>query len=154
MLQNSEKIEIKITGDAAFEIAKRARGTPRIAKRLLRRTRDFVQVHGNEKGIDLDLARQALDFLNVDASGFDTLDQKIIRILVKDFQGGPVGLETLAAAAGEDKQTLQDFCEPYLIRIGLLQKTPKGRKISAGKRITLEDKKIIIEDIAAQQELF
>lgn len=153
VLQNAEKMQAKISNDATLEIGKRARGTPRIAKRLMRRVRDFAQVNKKEV-IDLELTRQALDFLNVDESGLDALDQKIIRLLVKEFKGGPVGLDTLAAAAGEDKQTLQDFCEPYLIRCGLIQKTPKGRKISDSKQIRFDGNRVIISSEDEQLDIF
>lgn len=153
IISNSEKMQTKIEKDAAFEIARRSRGTPRIAKRLMRRVRDFAQVHNNLV-IDLDVAKKALTFLNVDETGLDALDQKIIRLLIKDFKGRAVGLDTLAAASGEDRQTLQDFCEPYLIRIGLLEKTPKGRRIYENKVRISSDNKIVICHDESQKELF
>ena len=113
---------------AAFEIARRARGTPRIANRLLRRVRDFAAVRDGATGhIGLDVARYALSRLDVDDAGFDGLDRAFLNCLVVKFGGGPVGLETLAAAVGEDKGTLEDVVEPYLIHCGLLARTPRGR---------------------------
>ena len=113
---------------AAHEIARRARGTPRIANRLLRRVRDFAAVRDGDAGhIKLDTTRFALGRLDVDAAGFDGLDRSFLKTLVEKFGGGPVGLETLAAAVGEDKGTLEDVVEPYLIHCGFLTRTPRGR---------------------------
>ncbi len=113
---------------AAFEIARRARGTPRIANRLLRRVRDFAAVRDGATGqIGLDVTRFALSRLDVDDAGFDGLDRAFLNCLVVKFGGGPVGLETLAAAVGEDKGTLEDVVEPYLIHCGFLARTPRGR---------------------------
>jgi len=113
---------------AAHEIARRSRGTPRIANRLLRRVRDFASVRdGRDQGIRLDTARFALGRLDVDEAGFDGLDRALLRAIVEKFGGGPVGLETLAAAVGEDKGTLEDVVEPYLIHCGFLTRTPRGR---------------------------
>ncbi len=113
---------------AALEIARRARGTPRIANRLLRRVRDFSAVRdGDARRVLLDTARFALGRLDVDEAGFDGLDRAFLSTLVEKFAGGPVGLETLAAAVGEDKGTLEDVVEPYLIHCGFLTRTPRGR---------------------------
>jgi Holliday junction DNA helicase RuvB len=117
-----------IEAKAASEIARRARGTPRIANRLLRRVRDFAAVRdGRDEDIRLDSARFALDRLDVDEAGFDGLDRMVLATLVEKFGGGPVGLDTLAAAVGEDKGTLEDVVEPYLIHCGYLLRTPRGR---------------------------
>ena len=119
---------LAIEPKAAFEIARRARGTPRIANRLLRRVRDFAAVRDGATGrIGLDVARYALSRLDVDDAGFDGLDRAFLNCLVVKFGGGPVGLETLAAAVGEDKGTLEDVVEPYLIHCGFLARTPRGR---------------------------
>jgi len=119
---------IELEPKAAYEIARRARGTPRIANRLLRRVRDFATVRdGDSKHIKLDTARFALGRLDVDEAGFDGLDRAFLTTLVEKFGGGPVGLETLAAAIGEDKGTLEDVVEPYLIHCGFLTRTPRGR---------------------------
>ncbi len=119
---------LAIESKAAHEIARRARGTPRIANRLLRRVRDFATVRDTgDQGIALDTARYALDRLDVDEAGFDGLDRALLTTLVEKFGGGPVGLDTLAAAVGEDKGTLEDIVEPYLIHCGFLARTPRGR---------------------------
>ena len=114
--------------DAAGEIARRSRGTPRIANRLLRRVRDFAAVRdGPHAAIDGDVARYGLERLGVDGAGFDKLDRVLLGTLIGKFQGGPVGLETLAAAIGEDKGTVEDLVEPFLIHGGFLDRTPRGR---------------------------
>jgi Holliday junction DNA helicase RuvB len=119
---------LEVEPEAAHEIARRARGTPRIANRLLRRVRDFSAVRdGAGEGIRLGTARFALDRLDVDEAGFDGLDRAVLQAIIEKFGGGPVGLETLAAAVGEDKGTLEDLVEPYLIHCGFLSRTPRGR---------------------------
>jgi len=119
---------LEIDPKAGHEIARRSRGTPRIANRLLRRVRDFSAVRdGAREGIRLDTTRFALDRLDVDEAGFDGLDRAVLSTLVEKFGGGPVGLDTLAAAVGEDKGTLEDVVEPYLIHCGFLLRTPRGR---------------------------
>lgn len=119
---------VRVEPKAAHEIARRARGTPRIANRLLRRVRDFSAVRdGDAERVVLDTARFALGRLDVDEAGFDGLDRSFLETLVEKFAGGPVGLETLAAAVGEDKGTLEDVVEPYLIHCGFLSRTPRGR---------------------------
>jgi Holliday junction DNA helicase RuvB len=119
---------LEIEPKAAYEIARRSRGTPRIANRLLRRVRDFAAVRdGQDEGIRLDTARFALDRLDVDEGGFDGLDRSVLTTLVEKFGGGPVGLDTLAAAVGEDKGTLEDVVEPYRIHCGFLLRTSRGR---------------------------
>ncbi|MFN7098619.1 MAG: Holliday junction branch migration DNA helicase RuvB, partial [Gammaproteobacteria bacterium] len=112
--------------DGAIEIAKRARGTPRIANRLLRRVRDFAQVKGDGI-ISLELATAALNMLNVDASGFDTMDRRLLSALVDKFDGGPVGIDSLAAAIGEERGTIEDVIEPFLIQQGFINRTARGR---------------------------
>jgi Holliday junction DNA helicase RuvB len=116
-----------IESDGAREIARRARGTPRIANRLLRRVRDFAQVEGREV-IARDIADHALDRLEVDDLGLDRVDRAILRTIIEKFRGGPVGVETIAAALGEDAGTVEDVYEPYLLQQGLLQRTPRGRQ--------------------------
>jgi Holliday junction DNA helicase RuvB len=119
----------KITPDGALEIAKRSRGTPRIANRLLKRVRDYAQVKGNGT-IDGELAAYALDQLEVDHLGLDDMDRRILTLIDEKFSGGPVGIETMAAALSEEKDTLEEVYEPFLIQEGLLQKTPRGRMIT------------------------
>lgn len=115
-----------IAADAALEIARRSRGTPRIANRLLRRARDFADVAGLDE-IDQGTASLALDRMGVDKAGLDDMDRKILRILIEYYDGGPAGIETLAAAAAEPRDTIEDVYEPYLLREGLLARTPRGR---------------------------
>ncbi len=119
-------LEIPMEAEGAEEIARRSRGTPRIANRLLRRVRDFAQVEADGV-VDLETARSALALLEVDEFGFDELDRKILSVLIEHYDGGPAGLRALAAAVGEDRGTLEDFYEPYLIQEGFLQRTPRGR---------------------------
>ncbi|MEC0091648.1 Holliday junction DNA helicase RuvB [Paenibacillus macquariensis subsp. defensor] len=120
---------IEIVGDAADEIALRARGTPRIANRLLKRVRDYAQVRGDGM-ITRDIADQALQMLQVDPRGLDLIDYKILHTMITSFRGGPVGLDTIAATIGEESQTIEDVYEPYLMQIGFLQRTPRGRMVS------------------------
>ncbi len=124
--RSARLLEVALDDDGAQEIARRSRGTPRIANRLLRRVRDFAQVEG-EGLIDLTTARQALVFLEVDEYGFDETDRKILATLIEHYGGGPAGIQALAAAIGEDRGTLEDLHEPYLIQEGFLQRTPRGR---------------------------
>ncbi len=109
-----------------FEIARRARGTPRIANRLLRRVRDFCDVKG-DGSITLDIANRALSMLDVDPLGFDVMDRKLLEAVIQRFDGGPVGLDNIAASIGEERETIEDVIEPYLIQQGYLQRTPRGR---------------------------
>jgi Holliday junction DNA helicase RuvB len=124
--RSARLLDIPMDPAGASEIARRSRGTPRIANRLLRRVRDFAQVEGRGV-VDLDTARGSLAMLEVDEHGFDELDRKILSALIEHYGGGPAGLRALAAAVGEDRGTLEDFHEPYLIQEGFLQRTPRGR---------------------------
>ena len=119
-------LNIEVEGDGALELAKRARGTPRIANRLLRRTRDFAEVRGDGR-IDLVTAKRSLEMLQIDDAGLDELDRAVLDAIVRKFSGGPVGLDTLAAAMSEEKDTITDIVEPYLLQEGFLQRTPQGR---------------------------
>lgn len=119
-------LNLQLSPDAAIEIARRSRGTPRIANRLLRRVRDFADVK-NSGLISLDIATQALKMLDVDPKGFDFMDRKLLLAIIERFDGGPVGLDNLAAAIGEERDTIEDVLEPYLIQQGFLQRTPRGR---------------------------
>jgi Holliday junction DNA helicase RuvB len=126
--RSARLLGIALDEDSARVIAGRSRGTPRIANRLLRRVRDFNSVeNGPDAPIGGEMARYALERLDVDEKGFDKLDQAVLRTLIEKFDGGPVGLETLAAAIGEDKGTLEDLVEPFLIQGGFLDRTPRGR---------------------------
>jgi Holliday junction DNA helicase RuvB len=122
-------LAIRITPEAASEIGARSRGTPRIANRLLRRLRDFAEVAGKDE-IGLDTAKQALARLEVDEHGFDELDRRILTTIIEKFGGGPVGVGAIAASLGEDRGTLEDLYEPYLLQAGFLQRTPRGRVAS------------------------
>jgi len=122
-------LSIRIAPEAAREIGSRSRGTPRIANRLLRRLRDFAEVGGRDE-IDLDTARRALARLEVDEHGFDELDRRILSTIIEKFGGGPVGVGAVAASLGEDRGTLEDLYEPYLLQAGFLQRTPRGRVAS------------------------
>ena len=117
---------LELSEEGALEVARRSRGTPRIANRLLRRVRDFAEVK-HDGDIDAEIAAQALDMLNVDAQGFDYMDRKLLLAVIDKFFGGPVGLDNLAAAIGEERETIEDVLEPYLIQQGFLQRTPRGR---------------------------
>lgn len=120
-------IKVDIENVAAYEIARRSRGTPRIANALLRRTRDFAQIKGNGT-IDLEIARVALDALNVDANGLDEMDNRILTTIIDKFKGGPVGINTIATAVGEEAGTIEEVYEPFLIQEGYLMRTARGRE--------------------------
>ncbi|MDH4162075.1 MAG: Holliday junction branch migration DNA helicase RuvB [Nitrospirota bacterium] len=124
--RSSEILGVTAAPDAAEEIARRSRGTPRIANRLLRRVRDFAQVAG-EGAIDRKAVEKAMDRLEVDSKGFDEMDRRLLLTIIDKFGGGPVGLDTLAAAINEDRDTLEDVYEPFLIQEGFLDRTPRGR---------------------------
>mgnify|MGYP000531451027 CR=1 FL=1 len=124
---------LEMSDDGALEVARRARGTPRIANRLLRRVRGFAEVK-HDGTISADIAAQALDMLNVDAEGFDYMDRKLLLAVIDKFFGGPVGLDNLAAAIGEERETIEDVLEPYLIQQGFLQRTPRGRMATTRAR--------------------
>jgi len=127
IVQRSAKIlGIDVSDDGAAELAKRARGTPRVANRLLRRVRDFAQVKADSR-IDLGVAQDALRMLDVDEYGLDEMDARVLKTLIEKFEGGPVGLSSLAVAMGEDATTLEEVYEPFLIMEGFLMRTPQGR---------------------------
>ena len=129
VMRSSSILGVPIDAEAAGEIASRSRGTPRIANALLRRVRDFAQVKGNGR-IDLSIARIALEALNIDRYGLDEIDNKILTTIINKFQGGPVGINTIATAIGEDAGTVEEVYEPYLIKNGFLVRTPKGRAVT------------------------
>lgn len=124
--RTAEILDVGIVGEAASEIAMRSRGTPRIANRLLKRVRDFAQVRGDGV-ITYDIARSALELLQVDPMGLDHIDFKMLQAMMTTFAGRPVGLDTIAATIGEESQTIEEVYEPYLMQIGFLQRTPRGR---------------------------
>lgn len=126
IIHSAEKLEVTIDEEGAFELAKRSRGTPRLANRLLKRVRDFAQVKYNGQ-ITKEVASFALDLLEVDSYGLDQNDRMILLTIMEKFAGGPVGLDTLAAAIGEDSGTIEDVYEPYLVKNGFINRTPKGR---------------------------
>jgi len=125
--RSAEILSIQLAPEGAREIARRARGTPRIVNRLLRRVRDFADV-ASRPSVTAELAAEALERLEVDKFGLDQVDRRILKTILETFRGGPVGLSTLAAAVGEDGETLEEIYEPYLIQIGFLERTPRGRR--------------------------
>lgn len=125
----AEILGVQIVGEAAAEIGRRSRGTPRIANRLLKRVRDYAQVRGDGT-ITLEIAREALEMIRIDPLGLDSIDHKMLESIIHNFRGGPVGLDTIAATIGEEGQTIEDVYEPYLLQIGFLQRTPRGRMVT------------------------
>ncbi len=150
--QNAQFLGMPIAPQAAVCIGARARGTPRIVKRILRRVRDYAQVH-NYTEIDVPVVNAALTFLGIDEDGLNKLDRDLLMHIIKDFNGGPVGIETLAALTGEDRETLEDVVEPFLLRMGLLQKTPRGRVVAPRKMAYLK-KKLSLVDPIEQHAIF
>lgn len=126
IMRSAVILGIPASKDGAMELARRSRGTPRIANRLLKRTRDFAEIHGNGK-INKDIADYALNCLEIDKLGLDSLDRRMLTMIINGYNGGPVGLETLASALGEESVTLEDVCEPYLMQLGFIARTPRGR---------------------------
>ncbi len=129
VLRSAGLLTVRCSTEAAGEIALRSRGTPRIANALLRRVRDFAQVKGSGD-IDIEIARYALEALNIDRYGLDEVDNKLLNTIIKKFHGGPVGLSTIATALGEDPGTIEEVYEPYLIKEGFLKRTPRGREVT------------------------
>ncbi len=127
VLRAAGLLQVRITSEAAAEIARRSRGTPRIANGLLRRMRDFAQVLGNGV-IDLGITEHSLKALNVDASGLDDMDNRILATLIEKFKGGPVGISNIATAVGEEAGTIEEVYEPFLIQEGYIVRTPRGRE--------------------------
>lgn len=145
-------LEVQITGTGAFEVAKRSRGTPRIANRLLRRVRDYAQVKADGI-VSSEVADAALKMLDVDSLGFDVMDRKLLQAVLEKFGGGPVGLDNLAAAIGEERDTIEDVLEPYLIQQGYLMRTPRGRMATslAYQHFGLDVPKTLVTGEAWQQ---
>ncbi|MEW8971609.1 MAG: Holliday junction branch migration DNA helicase RuvB [Mesobacillus sp.] len=129
VVRTAELLETDIDWPAAQELARRSRGTPRIANRLLKRVRDFAQVRGNG-AVEETLAQEALELMQVDTLGLDHIDHKLLKGIIEKYRGGPVGLETISATIGEESQTIEDVYEPYLLQIGFLQRTPRGRIVT------------------------
>ncbi|MCU0406858.1 MAG: Holliday junction branch migration DNA helicase RuvB, partial [Ignavibacteriaceae bacterium] len=130
ILRSSRILNVEVDEDASYEIAKRSRGTPRIANRLLRRTRDFAD-YDNKRKIDLEVAKKALIALEVDDFGLDEMDKEIILAIIEKYNGGPVGLNTLSVAVNEDPGTIEEVYEPFLIQQGFIQRTSRGREATA-----------------------
>ncbi len=130
LLRSAEILSLKLSTEGAEEISKRARGTPRVANRLLKRVRDYAEVKGNGE-IHHEIAVYALDQLGVDKHGLDEMDRRILKLMAEKYEGGPVGIDTMAAALGEERETLEEVYEPFLIQEGFIQKTPRGRVLTA-----------------------
>jgi Holliday junction DNA helicase RuvB len=130
VVRSAELFNASIDHESAGEIARRSRGTPRIANRLLKRVRDFAQVRGNGH-ISIDIARDALELLQIDPIGLDHIDHQLLLSMIERFRGGPVGLDTIAASIGEESTTIEDVYEPYLLQIGFIQRSPRGRIVSS-----------------------
>ncbi len=129
IIRSASILKVSITDDSALEIAKRSRGTPRIANALLRRVRDFAQVKG-DGSIEIGITKYALDALNIDKKGLDEMDNKILTTIIEKFKGGPVGISTIATAVGEEGGTIEEVYEPYLIKEGFIKRTPRGREVT------------------------
>ena len=136
MIRSARILGIEIDREGAIEIASRSRGTPRIANRLLKRARDFAQVMGSGV-ITLQDAQQALSRMEIDELGLDNIDRRMLSTMIHNYKGGPVGLETIAAAIGEEAVTIEDVYEPYLMQIGFLSRTPRGRAVTDAAYIHL-----------------
>jgi len=127
---SAEKLNLDIEREAAFEIARRSRGTPRIANRLLRRVRDYAQVKTNDGKISVDIVEQAMKTLGIDSAGLDEIDRRLLEVMDKQYKGGPVGIEALAATLNEEIDTIVDVIEPYLLKNGFLKRTSRGRELT------------------------
>lgn len=145
ILRAANILNVRIQPDAAAEIARRARLTPRIANRLLKRVRDYADVHGDGM-INHDIARQALMLLEVDEAGLDPADRQLLLSIINNYRGGPVGVETLAAMTGDERTTIEDMYEPYLMQIGFLERTPRGRKVTPRAYTHLGKRRVASED--------
>ena len=150
--RTAQVLSTPIQPDGAEEIARRSRGTPRIANRLLKRVRDYVEVKQSGE-IDEAIAAEALELFNVDPCGLDWTDRRLLSVMIENFNGGPVGLDTMAAATGEDAQTIEEVYEPYLMQLGYLQRTPRGRVVTraACRHLGYED--TVVPDFHGEQQL-
>jgi Holliday junction DNA helicase RuvB len=157
--RSSDILNVEIDDKGAGEIARRARGTPRIVNRLLRRVRDYAQVKADGR-VNEDIAGKALELLKVDPLGFDIMDRRLLLAIIEKFNGGPVGVENLAAAIGEERETIEDVIEPYLIQQGYLMRTPRGRIATAnvykhfGLRAPDNLNRESIKELAQEQDMF
>ena len=129
VMRTAKILEVEVTEEGASAIAMRSRGTPRIANRLVKRVSDFAIVK-YDGVINKEVANESLDILKIDEFGLDNTDRALLNLIIEKYDGGPVGIETIAAALSEDVRTIEDVCEPYLLQAGLLQRTPRGRKVS------------------------
>ena len=150
--RTAQVLSTPIQPDGAEEIARRSRGTPRIANRLLKRVRDYVEVKKSGE-INEAIAAEALELFNVDPCGLDWTDRRLLTVMIENFNGGPVGLDTMAAATGEDAQTIEEVYEPYLMQLGYLQRTPRGRVVTraACRHLGYEDN--VVPDFHGEQQL-
>jgi len=148
--RTADVLKVDVDPAGAAEIARRARGTPRVANRLLRRVRDFAQVRGNGV-VSKSIADQALSMLDVDTFGLDDMDTRILRTIIEKFDGGPVGLKTIAVSIGEDENTIEEVYEPFLVQHGFLQRTPRGRTAT---RAAYEHFGIVAPGAGGQATLF
>ncbi len=146
--RSAKILNVEIANDAVIEIASRSRGTPRIANRILKRVRDFADVKSNGK-VDVSIAKEALKLMDIDETGLDYVDRKLLSTMINTFSGGPVGLDTLATAIGEEISTVEDVYEPYLIRLGFIARTPRGRVALSGayKHLNIELPEIKMQEI-------
>ncbi|MGE0267683.1 MAG: Holliday junction branch migration DNA helicase RuvB [Candidatus Omnitrophota bacterium] len=149
--QSSQKLNLNLENAAAVELAKRSRGTPRIANRLLRRVRDFSQVKKQSETITADVVAEAMQTLGIDQKGLDDSDRRLLNVMSLHYKGGPVGVETLAATLNEEVDTIVDVIEPYLLKIGFLNRTPRGRELTDSSRKHIN---LIISDRTKQKELY
>jgi holliday junction DNA helicase RuvB len=129
VVRSARILDLELAGEAAEEIARRARGTPRVANRILRRVRDVAEVR-HDGTVTIEVAREALGLLEVDEHGLERADRELLEAVTRKFDGGPVGLSTLAVALGEEPDTIEDVYEPYLLQLGLIQRTPRGRVVT------------------------
>ena len=152
LLRSSKILNIEIDNESAMSLSKQCRGTPRIANRILRRCRDVAQVKGNGI-IDIDITTKTLNMLGIDSNGLDVMDRKILETIIVKFNGGPVGLSTIAAAIGEEEETIEEVYEPYLIQEGFLKRTPRGRATTLNAYQALKLDKLYVKDDPQQRLL-
>jgi Holliday junction DNA helicase RuvB len=150
ILRSAKILDVKIDDEGAFEIARRSRGTPRIANRLLRRTRDFAQVRA-DGNITKEVADNSLKMLEVDERGLDDMDKRIIKTIIEKYNGGPVGLNTIAVAVAEESETIEEVYEPFLIQEGFIKRTPRGR---VATQLAFEHFNYSLKNYGFQEKLF